>query len=311
MGKLIAICTSEKKGTQKQQVETAVLREDHGIEGDAHAGNWHRQVSLLGLEKIEAFRERGAEVEFGAFGENLVIEGFDFRNLPVGTRFRIGDTLLEMTQIGKECHTHCAIYHMVGDCIMPREGVFAKVLEGGGIKVGDEVTEIKPDPGRAFTAAWITMSDKGSQGLREDESGPLIGKILTENGYDVVETILIPDDEDILKKELIRLADQRQVNLVMTTGGTGFSPRDITPEATEAVCERMTPGISEAIRAYSMTKTPRAMLSRAVSGIRGRTLIINLPGSPKAVRESLEFIMSSLEHGLEILNGRTSDCARK
>ena len=311
MGKLIAICTSEKKGTQKQQVETAVLREDHGIEGDAHAGNWHRQVSLLGLEKIEAFKERGAEVEFGAFGENLVIEGFDFRNLPVGTRFRIGEALLEMTQIGKECHTHCAIYHMVGDCIMPREGVFAKVLKGGEIKVGDEVAEIKPDPGRAFTAAWITMSDKGSQGLREDESGPLIGKILTENGYDVVETILIPDDEDILKKELMRLADQRQVNLVMTTGGTGFSPRDITPEATEAVCERMTPGISEAIRAYSMTKTPRAMLSRAVSGIRGKTLIINLPGSPKAVRESLEFIMSSLEHGLEILNGRTSDCARK
>ena len=311
MGKLIAICTSEKKGTQKQQVETAVLREDHGIEGDAHAGNWHRQVSLLGLEKIEAFRERGAEVEFGAFGENLVIEGFDFRNLPVGTRFRIGEALLEMTQIGKECHTHCAIYHMVGDCIMPREGVFAKVLKGGEIKVGDEVAEIKPDPGRAFTAAWITMSDKGSQGLREDESGPLIGKILTENGYDVVETILIPDDEDILKKELMRLSDQRQVNLVMTTGGTGFSPRDITPEATEAVCERMTPGISEAIRAYSMTKTPRAMLSRAVSGIRGKTLIINLPGSPKAVRESLEFIMSSLEHGLEILNGRTSDCARK
>ena len=311
MGKLIAICTSEKKGTQKQQVETAVLREDHGIEGDAHAGNWHRQVSLLGLEKIEAFRERGAEVEFGAFGENLVIEGFDFRKLPVGTRFRIGEALLEMTQIGKECHTHCAIYHMVGDCIMPREGVFAKVLKGGEIRVGDEVAEIKPDPGRAFTAAWITMSDKGSQGLREDESGPLIGKILTENGYDVVETILIPDDEDILKKELMRLADQRQVNLVMTTGGTGFSPRDITPEATEAVCERMTPGISEAIRAYSMTKTPRAMLSRAVSGIRGKTLIINLPGSPKAVRESLEFIMSSLEHGLEILNGRTSDCARK
>ena len=311
MGKLIAICTSEKKGTQKQQVETAVLREDHGIEGDAHAGNWHRQVSLLGLEKIEAFRERGAEVEFGAFGENLVIEGFDFRNLPVGTRFRIGDTLLEMTQIGKECHTHCAIYHMVGDCIMPREGVFAKVLKGGEIKVGDEVAEIQPDPGRAFTAAWITMSDKGSQGLREDESGPLIGKILTENGYDVVETILIPDDEDILKKELIRLADQRQVDVVMTTGGTGFSPRDITPEATEAVCERMTPGISEAIRAYSMTKTPRAMLSRAVSGIRGTTLIINLPGSPKAVRESMEFMMSSLKHGLEILNGRTSDCARK
>ena len=311
MGKLIAICTSEKKGTQKKPVESAVLREDHGIVGDAHAGNWHRQVSLLGLEKIEAFRAKGADVDFGAFGENLIIEGFDFRNLPVGTRFAIGDALLEMTQIGKECHSHCAIFHMVGDCIMPREGVFAKVIRGGQIKAGDEVTEIKPDPNRPFTAAWITLSDKGSQGLREDESGPLIGKILEENGYDVVETILIPDEEDILKKELTRLADQRQVNLVMTTGGTGFAPRDITPEATAAVCERMTPGISEAIRAYSMTKTPRAMLSRAVSGIRGKTLIINLPGSPKAVRESMEFIMSSLKHGLEILNERTSDCARK
>ena len=105
LGKLIAICTSEKKGTQKQQVETAVLRENHGIEGDAHAGNWHRQVSLLGLEKIEEFRARGADVEFGAFGENLVIEGFDFRNIPVGTSFRIGDVLLEMKQIGKECHS--------------------------------------------------------------------------------------------------------------------------------------------------------------------------------------------------------------
>ena len=311
MGKLIAICTSEKKGTQKEPIDTAVLQENHGIVGDAHAGNWHRQVSLLGLEKIEAFREKGADVDFGAFGENLIIEGFDFRNLPVGTRFAIGDALLEMTQIGKECHSHCAIFHMVGDCIMPREGVFAKVLRGGQIKAGDEVIEITPEPDRPFTAAWITLSDKGSQGLREDESGPLIGKILTENGYDVVETILIPDDEDILKKELTRLADQRQVNLVMTTGGTGFAPRDITPEATAAVCERMTPGISEAIRAYSMTKTPRAMLSRAVSGIRGKTLIINLPGSPKAVRESMEFIMSSLKHGLEILNERTSDCARK
>ena len=310
LGKLIAICTSEKKGTQKQQVETAVLRENHGIEGDAHAGNWHRQVSLLGLEKIEEFRARGADVEFGAFGENLVVEGFDFRNLPVGTRFRIGDVLLEMTQIGKECHTHCAIYHMVGDCIMPREGVFAKVVHGGEIRVGDEVVQIEPDPARPFTAAWITLSDKGAQGQRKDESGPLIGSILTENGYDVVETILIPDDEDILKKELIRLADQRQVNLVMTTGGTGFSPRDITPEATEAVCERMTPGISEAIRAYSMTKTPRAMLSRAVSGIRGTTLIINLPGSPKACMESMDVFMDAIPHAMGLLRDEVRDCAR-
>lgn len=311
MGKLIAICISKKKGTQKEPVESAVLRPDHGIEGDAHAGNWHRQVSLLGLEKIEEFRARGAEVDFGAFGENLIVEGFDFRNLPVGTRFRIGDVLLEMTQIGKECHTHCAIFHLVGDCIMPREGVFAKVLEGGEIHPGDEVVEIKPDPSRPFTAAWITLSDKGAQGLREDTSGPLVGQLLAEAGYDIVEEVLIPDDFDTIKKELSRLADQRQVNLVITTGGTGFSERDVTPEATTEVCDRMAPGIAEAIRAYSMTKTPRAMLSRAASGIRGKTLIVNLPGSPKAVRESLEFVIPSLHHGLEILNGRTSDCARK
>ena len=196
MGKLIAICISEKKGTQKVPVESAVLREEHGIEGDAHAGNWHRQVSLLGLEKIEDFRAKGAPVEFGAFGENLIIEGFDFRNLPVGTRFRIGNALLEMTQIGKECHTHCAIFHLVGDCIMPREGVFAKVLEGGEIHPGDEVTEIPPAPDRPFTAAWVTMSDKGAKGARVDESGPLIGQMVTEAGYEVVEEVLIPDDRE-------------------------------------------------------------------------------------------------------------------
>lgn len=309
MGKLIAICTSEKKGTQKTEVPAAVLKAEHGIEGDAHAGKWHRQVSLLGLEKIEEFRARGAEVAFGAFGENLIIEGFDFRNLPVGTRFRIGDVLLEMTQIGKECHSHCAIFHLVGDCIMPREGVFAKVLEGGEIHPEEDVIMIPPKEDRPFTAAWITMSDKGVQGLRIDESGPLAGQLLRGAGYDIVEEILIPDDMETIRKELIRLADQRQIDLIVTTGGTGFSERDVTPEATSAVCDRMAPGIAEAIRAYSMTKTPRAMLSRAVSGIRGKTLIINLPGSPKAVGESLEFVLPSLQHGLEILSGRTADCA--
>ena len=129
-GKVIAVCISEKKGTQKAVVPSVKLVPDWGIEGDAHAGKWHRQVSLLALEKIEAFRERGAEVDFGAFGENIIVEGFDLRNLPVGTRFRIGDALLELTQIGKECHDHCAIYQQVGDCIMPREGVFTEVIEG-------------------------------------------------------------------------------------------------------------------------------------------------------------------------------------
>ena len=311
MGKLIEICTSPQKGTLKTAVHTARLIAEHGIEGDAHAGNWHRQVSLLALEKIEEFRTRGANVDFGAFGENLIIEGYDLRTLPVGTRFQIGDALLEMTQIGKECHTHCAIYHLTGDCIMPREGVFAKVLKGGQIQAGDEVTMLPPAQDRPFTCAWVTLSDKGARGERKDESGPLIAELTAKAGYDVVEGVLIPDDRATIVKELTRLADGRQVNLILTTGGTGFSPRDITPEATEEVCERMAPGIAEAMRAYSMTKTPRAMLSRAASGIRGQSLIINLPGSPKAVRECLEFILPSLQHGLEILTGRASDCARK
>lgn len=311
MGKIVGICISEKKGTQKSAVEKANLIADFGIEKDAHAGKWHRQVSLLSYEKVEEFRARGAEVDFGAFGENLIIEGFDFKTLPVGTRFKIGDVLLELTQIGKECHTHCAIYQKMGDCIMPREGVFTEVLVGGEIKVGDEVTMIEPEANRPFTAAVVTLSDKGSKGEREDESGPIIKDALESSGYAVKEAILVADERSLIEKQLQRLVDQRQIDLIITTGGTGFAKRDVTPEATIAVCDRMANGIAEALRAYSMSITPRAMFSRAVSGIRKNTLIINLPGSPKAVKESLDFLIPNLEHGLAILKGTASECARK
>lgn len=137
------MCISEKRGTQKKNIEKVRLIENFGLEGDAHGGNWHRQVSLLSYEKVRVFEEKGISVEDGAFGENLLVEGFDFKTLPVGTRFRCGDALLEMTQIGKECHSHCEIYQAVGDCIMPREGVFARVLHGGEIQIGDEM-EIVP-----------------------------------------------------------------------------------------------------------------------------------------------------------------------
>ena len=138
MGKLLAICTSPQRGTVKTEVESARLTPEWGIVSDAHGGNWHRQVSLLSAEKIEAFRKK-IWVDYGAFGENLVIEGFDFRNLPVTSRFAIGDVVLEMTQIGKECHSDCAIRRQTGDCIMPREGVFAVVLRGGTIQKGDTI----------------------------------------------------------------------------------------------------------------------------------------------------------------------------
>lgn len=143
MGVIKGICISEKRGTAKHEIEEAILAKDWGIQGDAHAGHWHRQVSLLSYEKIEEFRKKGADIEPGAFGENLIVSGYDFRNLAVGTRFQCGEVVLEMTQIGKECHSHCEIYKRMGECIMPREGVFAIVLHGGMIRKGDLLERIE------------------------------------------------------------------------------------------------------------------------------------------------------------------------
>ena len=160
-------------------------------------------------------------------------------------------------------------------------------------------------------AAIITASDSGYRGEREDLSGPAIKEILEREGYEVISMDILPDDQVMLAGKLQEIADSEKAELILTTGGTGFSERDVTPEATEEVIERKVPGIPEAIRAYSMTITKRAMLSRATAGIRGKTLIVNLPGSPKAVRESLEHIIDALAHGLEILSGEARDCARK
>ena len=309
MGKILAICTSPKRGTVKTEVPSAVLTPEWGIVSDAHGGNWHRQGSLLSAEKIEAFRKK-IWVDYGAFGENLVIEGFDFRNLPVTSRFAIGDVVLEMTQIGKECHNDCVIKQQTGECIMPREGVFARVLKGGEIHVGDEVTLLPPPEDPPLRAAVITLSDKGSRGEREDKSGPAIVQRLEAEGYEVVEQILLADDAAALKTTLTRLADQRQLDLILTTGGTGFSPRDITPEATYAVADRNAPGIAEAMRYHSLSITPRGMLSRAASVLRGKTLIVNLPGSPKAVCEGMDVFLPQMPHALGLLRGEVNDCAR-
>ena len=235
MGKVRAVCISEKRGTQKKNIESAVFVENWGIEGDAHAGNWHRQISLLSEETIAAFKARGAEVTDGAFGENLVVSGYDFTKFPIGTRFTCKDVVLELTQIGKECH----------------------------------------------------------------------------HGYEVVFKKIIPDDGDTLTALLCELSDEDKADLILTTGGTGFSKRDNTPEATMRAVERETPGISEAMRYYSLQITPRAMLSRGVSGIRKEALIVNLPGSPKAVRECLEYAIGALTHGIDILKGNTGNCAGK
>ncbi len=139
MGRILAICTSKEKGTEKSSVISAELKAGFGIVGDAHAGKWHRQVSMLSYEKIEEFRKKGAKVDYGAFGENLVTEGLDFSSYELGAKLHCGTAVLAITQFGKECHHGCRIFQQMGDCIMPREGVFAEVLEGGHISVGDEI----------------------------------------------------------------------------------------------------------------------------------------------------------------------------
>lgn len=144
--KIVSIAMSKKKGTRKECVEEAVLKKEHGLEGDAHAGPWHRQVSFLAMESIDKAKAAGLSVSFGDFAENIATEGIDWPRVPIGTRFKLGDSVLvEVTQIGKECHKKCAIYYQAGDCIMPREGVFARVLEGGLIRCGDEVVPVGPE----------------------------------------------------------------------------------------------------------------------------------------------------------------------
>lgn len=160
-----------------------------------------------------------------------------------------------------------------------------------------------------YTAAVVTVSDRSARGQRPDGAGPVVASLLEGAGYQVAERAVVPDELLEIQDVLVDLADRKQIALVVTTGGTGFSPRDVTPEATLAVCERLAPGIPEAMRAASLAITPRAMLSRAAAGIRGGTLIVNLPGSPKAARENLEAVLPALEHGLRMLLGGPADCA--
>ena len=160
-----------------------------------------------------------------------------------------------------------------------------------------------------FKAAVVTVSDRSFRGERPDGGGPLVASILKEAGYAVAETAIVPDEQAEIEAVLCRIADGGEVQLIVTTGGTGFAPRDVTPEATVAVCGRLTPGIPEAMRYASMQVTNRAMLSRAQAGIRGGTLIVNLPGSPKAAKENLEAVLPALSHGLEMLSGTLADCA--
>ena len=311
MGRIEAICISEKKGERKTPLESATVRADHGLDSDAHAGGWHRQVSLLAAEDIQTVRENLPDIKPGDFAENIVLSGLDLGSLGLGTRVRLGrDVVLTVTQIGKVCHTPCRIYHLTGDCIMPRLGLFARVLEGGDIRVGDDAEVLDVVPRETFQAVVLTISDRCSRGETQDTAGPAVAERLKESlAAHLYATQIIPDENPIIADRLKHYCGGHSIDLVVTVGGTGFSPRDVTPEATREVIERPTPGLDEAMRAASLAKTPHAMLSRGISGICGATLIVNLPGSLRAAVENLEVILPAMPHALKKLRGDPAACA--
>ena len=317
MAHVKAVCSSTVKGQAKKAVEIAHVQKNFGIAGDAHADSTtHRQVSLLDEKSIDVMRQKGYEAADGDFGENIVTTDLPIEKLGIGTILQIGlSAQLQISQIGKACHSPCAIGKRIGQCIMPSEGLFAIALEDGTVKAGDTVEVVKLVERATVQAAVITVSDRCSAGQAEDKSGPLIAKMLSDYETlkcNIAKQCIVPDQREIIEERLISLSEaQRHIDLIFTTGGTGFAPRDVTPEATEAVIDRPAPGIAQAIRQKSLTITPRAMLSRAVAGIRNRTLIVNLPGSEKAVRESLEIVLPVLPHAVELLRGQTTDCGRK
>lgn len=312
-GRLEAVCVSARKGERKHVVPAAVLRAAHGIEDDAHAGVCHRQVSLLALEDTDLMRRKGLDsLKAGDFAENLLVSGIPFAALGLGSRLKIGaGAELAISQIGKVCHARCAIYHQTGDCIMPRLGLFAKVLSGGTVTAGDPVTVTRHVPREALQIYVLTVSDRCSRGEAADTAGPAVARLL-ENALSahVYKHEVVPDEQERIAERLRHHADGHSIDLALAVGGTGFAPRDVTPEAVASIIRRPTPGLDEAMRRASAEKTPHAMLSRAVSGILGNTLIVSLPGSERAAVENLQAILPALAHGLAKLRGDPSDCGR-
>ncbi len=307
MGRVFSISTSEKKGMRKSNVNSAILLDNFGIEGDAHAGYMHRQVSFLAKESIEKMVKLGLNVKSGDFAENITTEGLDLCKFKVGDILSINGIDFVVSQIGKVCHHRCAIFYQAGDCIMPKEGIFAVVRGSGEIKVGDPIDVKKKD---GVSVAIITLSDKGSKGERVDITGEELKKYF-ENNFKVsfIRKEMIPDEKNILENMLVDFCDLQRFDLIITNGSTGVSPRDIAPDVTLKVIEKRLPGFEEAMRMESFKKTPRALISRAVVGIRRESLIINLPGSPKGAMENLAVISSAIEHTIEKIQGSTADCA--
>ena len=302
MAKVVSVNISKEKGTIKKPVEQVEVYEK-GIVNDAHAGSWHRQITLLAKERIDEFsKEIGRKIEFGEFAENITTEGIDLSKVTILDRFKVGRVELEVTQIGKKCHGDtCAIFREVGKCVMPKEGIFCRVLNGGAnIKPGD-VLEYYP---RSLRIAVVTVSDRASRGEYEDLSGPEIVKKAEDFFNDKpwklsFHNVIIPDDAETIEHEIKLLLNG--FDIIFTTGGTGIGSRDVTPDVVEKLIDKSIPGIMEYIRVKYGAHIPNALLSRSVAGVIEDTLIYALPGSVKAVREYMDEILKTVEHSVFML----------
>jgi molybdenum cofactor synthesis domain-containing protein len=295
---------SERKGIVKSPVNEIQLTAN-GIVNDAHQGPWHRQVSMLGAESIEKFSQSSErDYAFGDFAENITSNGMEIYKSGVFDRFQNAEVDLEVTQIGKKCHgAGCSIYKEVGNCVMPKEGIFLRVKKEGILRSGDILNYIP----RSFKVKIITLSDRASQGFYEDKSGPKLSYFTHEffeknNRIHKVENVVIPDDGEKLRNEIENGLDEK-ADIIFTTGGTGIGPRDITPDVVKSLLDKDLPGIMELIRVkYGMEK-PNALLSRGVAGVIDKCLVYTLPGSPKAIHEYTHEIFKTVNHSMLMLHG--------
>ena len=301
--KVVSVNISSQKGTVKTPVPDISIT-PLGVEGDANAGKRHRPVSLLGLESIEKFkRQTGNEISCGEFAENITTSGMLLYEARLLDKFIIGETELEITQIGKDCKAcDCTIFKETGSCIIAEEGVFCRVLKKGSIKAGDEVI-YQP---RVITIKVITMSDRASSGTFPDRTGPLVVELLEvyfkSFSYPVnIEHTIIGDDKDHLHNLLLKCRDNK-IDIVITTGGTGISPRDITPDIVKLLLDKEIPGIMELIRIKYGQEKNSALLSRSIAGVMGHSLVFTLPGSVRAVNEYLEEITKGLLNMIYMIN---------
>lgn len=300
-GIIFSLNKSDKKGIAKSPVKEAVFIENYGIKGDVHAGlDEKRQVSLLSWESIQkknfCLKKKDESLKPGDFAENITTSGIDLSFIKVGDRFIINDVILEVSQIGKSCHIYCEIYKKIGSCIMPKEGIFARVIKGGKIKKSDIIKVIPK-----IETGILTISDSCYKGIRIDESGRYLCNACKKNNWQVLKYEIVPDEKEIIKEKLILFSSE--LDLVLTDGGTGVGPRDNTPEATAQVIEKQIPGIQELLRMKTFKNSKYSVLSRGLAGIRKNALIINLPGSLKGVKEFFEILTGIIPHTIEMIRG--------